>query len=173
LLAISIYAQTVPPIGAKKAGTEKAALMTEIKKAPKTAVIEAWEHAQLFAKEIRSPFRFMRADLKAAQPSEIRRTDLLRNDLSARGREAVQVRVDFDPGAVFPKHSHPGEEVVYVLEGTLEYSIEGKSPVTLKSGDVLFISAGVVHSVKNAGRGNGSELATYIVEKVSLLVPGR
>jgi len=108
LLDISIYAQTVPPIGAKKAGTEKAALMTEIKKAPKTAVIEAWEHAQLFAKEIRSPFRFVRADLKAAQPSEIRRTDLLRNDLSARGREAVQVRVDFDPGAVFPKRSHPG-----------------------------------------------------------------
>jgi len=59
-----------------------------------------------------------------------------------------------------------------VLEVTLEYSIEGKSPVTLKSGDVHL--GGSRHSVKNAGRGNGSELATYIVEKGKpLLVPGR
>jgi quercetin dioxygenase-like cupin family protein len=168
LLAVSISALTV----LAKAGTKKAAPLTDIKRAPKTAVIEAWDHSQLFADEIRSSFRFVRADLEAAQPSEIRRTDLLRNDLSAPGREAVQVRVDFDPGAVFPKHSHPGEEIVYLIEGLLEYSIEGKPPVTLKAGDVLFIQAGAVHSVKNVGSAKGSELATYIVEKGKpLLVP--
>ena len=93
------------------------------------------------------------------------RTDLQRQDLSIPGREAVQVRVDVDPGKTAPKHKHPGEEVIYVLEGTLEYQIEDQPPVTLKAGDVFFIPAGAVHSAKNVGEGNGAELATYIVEK--------
>src|SRR6187402_3203558 len=100
-----------------------------------------------------------------AQPSGITRTDLQRHDLSIPGREVVQVRVDFAPGAAFGRHSHPGEEIVNVLEGTLEYEIEGKPPVTLKAGDVLFIPAGTVHAAKNVGTTNGAELATYIVEK--------
>src|SRR5204862_7151163 len=58
-----------------------------------------------------------------------------------------------------------GEEIIYVLEGSLEYQVEGKPPVTLKAGDVLFIPAGAIHSAKNVGSGNGAELATYVVEK--------
>jgi quercetin dioxygenase-like cupin family protein len=69
------------------------------------------------------------------------------------------------PGVTAPKHTHPGEEIIYVLEGSLEYEVEGKSPVMLKGGDVLFIPAGTVHSAMNVGNGNGAELATYIVEK--------
>jgi quercetin dioxygenase-like cupin family protein len=100
-----------------------------------------------------------------AQLSQFKRTDLQQHDLSVPGREAVQVRVDIAPGAAFPKHSHPGEEIVYVLEGTLEYQIEDQPPVTLKAGDVLFIPAGAAHTAKNPGTVTGSELATYIVEK--------
>jgi quercetin dioxygenase-like cupin family protein len=95
----------------------------------------------------------------------VTRTDLQRHDLSAPGREAIQVRVDLAPGVAFGKHTHPGEEIIYVLEGTLEYQLEDKPPVTLKAGDVLFIPAGTVHSAKNLGSVTGSELATYIVEK--------
>ena len=95
----------------------------------------------------------------------IKRTDLLRHDLSTPGREAIQVLVEFAPGAEFPRHSHPGEELVYVTEGVLEYALEGKPPVTLKAGDVLFIPHGTVHAVKNVGSGKAAELATYIVEK--------
>jgi len=102
---------------------------------------------------------------QAQQPQGITRTDLQRHDLSAPGREAVQVRVDLAPGVAFGKHTHPGEEIIYVLAGTLEYQLEDKPPVTLKAGDVLFIPAGTVHSAKNVGSGAGSELATYIVEK--------
>jgi quercetin dioxygenase-like cupin family protein len=102
---------------------------------------------------------------QAQQPAGITRTDLQRHDLSAPGREAVQVRVDLAPGVAFGKHTHPGEEIIYVLAGTLEYQLEDKPPVTLKAGDVLFIPAGTVHSAKNVGSGTGSELATYIVEK--------
>jgi quercetin dioxygenase-like cupin family protein len=104
------------------------------------------------------------------QQSGIKRTDLLRHDLSVPGRELVQVRVDFAPGVAFGKHSHPGEEIAYVLEGSLEYQLEGKPPVTLKAGDALFIPAGTIHSAKNVGKGNGAELATYIVEKGKPLV---
>src|SRR5882762_1906879 len=100
-----------------------------------------------------------------AQPSGIKRTDLQRHDLSAPGREAVQVRVDLAPGVAFGKHTHPGEEIIYVLAGALEYQLEDKPPVTLKAGDVLFIPAGTVHSARNVGNVTGSELATYIVEK--------
>ena len=79
-------------------------------------------------------------------------------------------RVDFAPGVSFPAHSHPGEELAYVIEGSLEYRLEGRPPVTLKAGDVLFIPAGTVHSAKNVGSGNAAELATYLVEKGKPLV---
>jgi quercetin dioxygenase-like cupin family protein len=100
-----------------------------------------------------------------AQQSEIKRTDLQRHDLSATGYETVQARIDFEPGTAFGMHSHPGEEVIYVLEGLLEYEIEGEQPVVLKDGDVLFIPAGKNHSAKNVGKVRGAELATYIVVK--------
>jgi len=105
-----------------------------------------------------------------AQQTGTKRTDLQRHDLSAPGREVVQVRVDFDPGYVSPRHTHPGEEIIYVLEGLLEYQVEGKPSVTLKAGDVLFIPAGTIHAAKNVGSGKGAELATYVVEKGKPLV---
>ena len=109
--------------------------------------------------------------LPAAPAQEgIKRTDLQRHDLSAPGREAIQVRVDFAPGAAFGKHTHPGEEIIYVLEGSLEYEVEGKPAVTLKAGDVLFIPAGTIHSARNVGTGNAAELATYVVEKGKPLI---
>jgi quercetin dioxygenase-like cupin family protein len=98
------------------------------------------------------------------------RTDLQRHDLSIPGHEVVQVRVDFDPGYVAPRHTHYGEEIIYVIEGTLEYQIGDKPPVTVKAGDVLFVPAGTVHSVKNIGSANGAELATYVVEKGKPLI---
>ena len=111
------------------------------------------------------------AGIQAQWPG-ITRHDLQRHDLSAPGREVVQVRVDFAPGASAPRHSHHGEEIVYGIEGVMEYRIDGKPPATLKAGEVLFIPAGAIHEVKNVGAGNAAELATYIVEKGKpLLVP--
>jgi quercetin dioxygenase-like cupin family protein len=85
--------------------------------------------------------------------------------LSAPGLEVVQVRVDFAPGSSAPRHRHPGEEIVYAIEGEMEYRLEDKSPVTLRAGDVLFIPAGTIHEVANVGDSNAAELATYIVRK--------
>ncbi|PSL29981.1 cupin domain-containing protein [Chitinophaga ginsengisoli] len=109
-------------------------------------------------------------DSASAQLKGLGRKDLQQHDLSIPGREAVQVLVDFKPGVTAPKHSHPGEEIIYVTEGVLEYRLEGKASVTLKTGDVLFIPYGVKHEVKNVGNVEAKELATYIVEKGKPLV---
>ena len=105
-----------------------------------------------------------------AQIAELKRTNLMQQDLSVPGRQGIQVRVDFPPGAVAAKHSHPGEELVYVIEGVLEYELEGKPSTIVKAGEVLFIPYGTPHAVKNPGSGNAAELATYIVEKGKPLV---
>lgn len=105
-----------------------------------------------------------------AQTPGIKRTELQRYDLSVPGRETVQARIDFEAGTAFGKHTHPGEEIIYVLEGLLEYQVAGKPPVTLKAGDVLFIPAGTVHAAKNVGSSNAAELATYVVQKGKPLV---
>jgi quercetin dioxygenase-like cupin family protein len=100
-----------------------------------------------------------------AQQSGFGRTDVLRRDLGIDGREIIQTRVDFAPGVVSPRHSHPGEEIAYVLEGTLEYEVEGQAPVTLKAGEALFIPAGANHIARNVGGAKATELATYIVSR--------
>lgn len=100
-----------------------------------------------------------------AQQKGIKRTDLQRHDLSISGRETVQARIDFDAHTAFGKHSHPGEEIIYVLEGVLEYQVEDQKTIVLKAGEVLFIPEGQVHSAKNNSNAKASELATYIVEK--------
>lgn len=105
-----------------------------------------------------------------AQESGTRRTELQRHDLGVSGREVIQVRVELDPGVSFGDHWHPGEEIVYVLEGSLEYRIEGERPVTLQAGEVLFIPARAIHSARNVGPDVGAELATYLVEKGQPLV---
>jgi quercetin dioxygenase-like cupin family protein len=108
-----------------------------------------------------------------AQPTGITRHEALRHDLDVPGREVVQVRVDFAPGSHFGMHTHPGIEVAYVLEGTLEYSFEDKPPVTLTAGQSLFIPAGEAHAARNVGKTNGAELATYLVEKGKPIVVPR
>ena len=63
------------------------------------------------------------------------------------------------------RHKHPGEEIIYVLEGTLKYAIDGQPPKTCRAGDALMVPAETVHAVRNVGSGNSTELATYVVEK--------
>ncbi|MER8873166.1 cupin domain-containing protein [Mesorhizobium sp. M0814] len=100
----------------------------------------------------------------------ITRTDLQRHDLSIPGQEAVQTRVDFAPGAAFSMHRHPGEEIVYVLEGSIEYEVEGQPPQIINAGGVLFIPAMVPHAAKNVGNVTAAEVGTYVVEKGKPLV---
>jgi quercetin dioxygenase-like cupin family protein len=103
--------------------------------------------------------------LEAQDKAAFKRTPLQKHDLAAPGREGVQVLAEFAPGAAAGKHTHPGEEMGYILEGTLQLEIQGKPPVTLNAGQVFFVPAGVVHDGKNVGKGPLKVLATYVVEK--------
>jgi len=101
-----------------------------------------------------------------SQQSGIRRTDLQRQDLATiPGHEVVQVRNDFNPGAAFGRHWHPGEEIIYVAEGTFVYDVDGQPARTLKAGEAMVIPAGTIHSARNSGGGNAGEVSTYVVEK--------
>jgi oxalate decarboxylase/phosphoglucose isomerase-like protein (cupin superfamily) len=59
----------------------------------------------------------------------------------------------------------PGEEIIVVLEGSLEYQIDGMPTKVYNAGQALTVPAGVIHAVRNVGSGNAVELATYVVEK--------
>ena len=110
-----------------------------------------------------------------AQQPGITRTHLQRHKLAVPRSEVVQARVDLASGVAAPEHSHPGEEIVFVIEGVLEYQVEGgEPPVTVKAGEVLFIPAEAIHTVKNIGSGNAAELATYVAEEGKpLVVPAK
>jgi quercetin dioxygenase-like cupin family protein len=106
----------------------------------------------------------------AQQAPGITRIDLQQHDLSAPGREVIQNRVEISPEAPPFKHFHPGEEIIYVLGGELEYQIEGQPPRTVTAGEALMVPAEAVHAVKNVGGGDAAELATYVVEKGKPLI---
>lgn len=100
-----------------------------------------------------------------AQQPGFKRAVLQKQDLSVPGREVVVALAEFEPGAAAGRHTHPGEEMGYVLEGTLVLEVDGKPPVTLKAGEVFFVPPGVVHDGRNAGAGQAKVLATYVIEK--------
>jgi quercetin dioxygenase-like cupin family protein len=77
----------------------------------------------------------------------------------------IQNRVELGVEAPAVRHWHPGEEIIYVLEGKLEYTIDGVGTKTYSAGDALMVPAERIHSVKNVGDGAAAELATYVVEK--------
>jgi quercetin dioxygenase-like cupin family protein len=93
------------------------------------------------------------------------RTDVQHAELSVPGRVMIQNRVDLDPEAPAVRHKHPGEEIIYVIAGTLEYSLDGRPPLTVGAGEGLTVPAETVHSVRNVGTGRAVELATYVVDK--------
>jgi len=100
-----------------------------------------------------------------AQQAGFTRIALQDQNLSDPARHAVQARAEFAPGVAAGKHTHPGEELGYVLEGSILLEIDGQPPRTVNAGEAFFVPAGVVHDGKNAGGGVAKVLATYIVEK--------
>ena len=94
-----------------------------------------------------------------------KRTVLQQADISAPGREAVTALAEFQPGAASGRHSHPGEEIGYVLDGTFSLELDGKPAVNLTTGQTFLIPAGAIHNATNTGSGTGKIVATYIVEK--------
>lgn len=99
------------------------------------------------------------------QAQGLTRAEIQEHDLSVPGRQVIQNRVEISPDAPVFRHKHPGEEVIYVLEGSIQYDINGQAPIRVSAGEGLTVPADTIHSATNIGTGNAAELATYIVEK--------
>jgi quercetin dioxygenase-like cupin family protein len=108
---------------------------------------------------------FVLTGVLTAQQPAFKRTVLQQSDISVPGREVISAVAEFEPRATPGRHTHFGEEIGYVLEGTFLVEQDGKPPVTLKAGGTFLIPAGTVHNATNTGTGTGKILATYIVEK--------
>ena len=102
-----------------------------------------------------------------AQQEPMKRTVLLKTDLAGiEGKEGVLALVEFAPGAATQPHYHPGEEMAYLLEGTVSLEVQGKSPITFKPGDTFHQPPKQVHRVKNlSSTAPAKALAFTISEK--------
>ena len=100
-----------------------------------------------------------------AQQAGFKRTVLQQVDISVPGREVITAVGEFQPGASPGRHTHPGEEVSYVLEGSVVLEQEGKPDRTVSAGQAFIIPAGIVHNATNKGTAVAKIVATYIVEK--------
>ena len=100
-----------------------------------------------------------------AQQPTFKRTVLQQADISVPGREAVTAVAEFQPRAAAGRHTHPGEEVGYILEGQLLLEQDGKAAVTLHAGQTFLIPPGTVHNATNSGSATARVVATYLVEK--------
>jgi quercetin dioxygenase-like cupin family protein len=100
-----------------------------------------------------------------AQASGLTRTMVGRGDVSVPGREAVVARVEVAPGARAGRHTHPGDEISYVIEGTAQLLIDGQPPRTVKAGESFIIPAGVVHDAHNDSDAPIKLVGVYVVEK--------
>jgi quercetin dioxygenase-like cupin family protein len=101
----------------------------------------------------------------SAQQAGFKRTLLQQGKLSVPGREVVQAIAEFQPGGTVGPHTHPGEEIGYVLDGTIVLEQEGKPTVTLGAGKTFLIPPGTVHNATNKSSSPARVLATYIVEE--------
>jgi quercetin dioxygenase-like cupin family protein len=100
-----------------------------------------------------------------AQASGITRTLVLKADSSIAGREAVVARVEVAPGTKAGRHTHPGDEISYVIEGEALLLIDGQPPRTVKAGESFLIPAGVVHDAHNESSAPVKLVGVYVVEK--------
>jgi quercetin dioxygenase-like cupin family protein len=99
----------------------------------------------------------------SAQQPTVTRTTLQQFDMSIPGREAVTARAEIPATGTTGRHTHPGEEISYLVEGTITLDVEGAPSRTLKAGDVFFIPAGTVHNATASAK--TIIIANYVVEK--------
>jgi len=100
-----------------------------------------------------------------AQNPALTRTMVTKADVSVPNREAVVARVELAPGGVAGWHTHPGDEISYVMEGTTTLMIAGQPPRKVTAGEGFVIPAGTVHNAKNEGTAAVKLVGVYVVEK--------
>jgi quercetin dioxygenase-like cupin family protein len=100
-----------------------------------------------------------------AQTSGLTRTIVGRGDVSVAGREAVVARVELAAGARSGRHTHPGDEISYVVAGEGLLLVDGQPPRAIKAGESFVVPAGVIHEARNDSASAVSLVGVYVVEK--------
>jgi quercetin dioxygenase-like cupin family protein len=101
----------------------------------------------------------------AQQAPAVKRTIVLKQDMSIPEREGVMALVELPPGASEGRHTHPAEVFAFVLEGSISLENEGSPTVTLKAGDVFHIVPGKVHQATNNGTVTAKLAVVFVAEK--------
>jgi quercetin dioxygenase-like cupin family protein len=110
-------------------------------------------------------FLLMLGGALIAQTPAIKRTVVTRKDVSVPGREAIVAKVEIIPGGYAGRHTHPGDEISYILEGEGEILMEGQPPLKVKTGDGFVVPGGTKHDAHNTGSGTLKLVGVYVVEK--------
>jgi quercetin dioxygenase-like cupin family protein len=101
----------------------------------------------------------------AAQQPAATWTELQRHDLADIRREGVEMSIDIPPGVTTARHSHPGDDFGYLVQGTIVLQVDGKPPLTVTAGETFFTARGQVHNARNIGTTMARAVDTYIVDK--------
>src|ERR1700722_7905074 len=99
-----------------------------------------------------------------AQNPGIKRTIVKIQDVSG-GHQAIIASVTIAPGASAGRHTHPGEEISYIIEGEGEVLIDVQPPLPIKAGDGFVVPAGAIHDAHNTGTVPIKLAAVYYIEK--------
>ena len=94
----------------------------------------------------------------------LKRTEVQRGAFSVPGREIVQVLTEIPAGVQSGWHIHHGEEVGYILAGTVRMMIQDLPTLTLRAGDGFLIPPGTPHNALDVGPETGRMLSTYLIE---------
>ena len=100
----------------------------------------------------------------AARPAA-KWTELQRHEIPGTALDGVTSVIEIPPGVTSPRHSHPGEDFGYIIEGTIVLQVDGKPPQTLKAGDVFFTERGRIHNARNIGTTTARAVDTYVVDR--------
>jgi quercetin dioxygenase-like cupin family protein len=100
-----------------------------------------------------------------AQDQPIKRTELIRADVAdVAGKETVIYIADVQPGAEGARHTHYGDEFVYILDGSLVVTPDGKDPITLRQGETAHLApADGIHAAKNGSKSDPAKVLIVLV----------
>ena len=119
---------------------------------------------------------FIATDASAAEGAApaaatgVKRKILSQLDGPMPGYVTINMEVEIDPGVTVPRHTHPGIESSYVLEGGFELPVQGQPTRILKAGDGFQIPPETPHAGGKPGDKKSRIAITYVVEKGKPLV---
>jgi len=92
-------------------------------------------------------------------------SELQRREIPGTGRDGVTTVAVIPPGATSARHSHPGEDFGYLIEGTIVLMVDGHPPLTVHAGETFFTARGEIHNARNIGATVARAVDTYVIDK--------